>query len=171
MKLMMKTNRCCKSNSKLDQHNAEFLLWKYLSWSKSFSVFCGPILNTMQSKVTIWVCEVFISFFPLIIPVDVLCVSGRVWCHAPGVCRGGNPLGGRFRSCRQLFPFPQWPVAFHHEQSCESECTDTFRRVTGVLYTPEPFFFFQIAVYYKASNRTSTMCYPLPSIDVTDLNL
>lgn len=64
MKLMMKTNRCCKSNSKLDQHNAEFLLWKYLSWSKSFSVFCGPLLNTMQSKVTIRVCEVFISFFP-----------------------------------------------------------------------------------------------------------
>lgn len=145
MKLMMKTNRCCKSNSKLDQHNAEFLLWKYLSWSKSFSVFCGPLLNTMQSKVTIRVCEVFISFFPsvLIIPVDVLCVSGRVWCHAPGVCRGGNPLGGRLRSCRQLFPLPQWPVALHHEQSCESECTDTFRRVTGVLYTPAPFSFFR----------------------------
>lgn len=27
-------------------------------------VFCGPLLNTMQSKVTIRVCEVFISFFP-----------------------------------------------------------------------------------------------------------
>lgn len=72
MKLMMKTNRCCKSNSKLDQHNAEFLLWKYLSWSKSFSVFCGPLLNTMQSKVTIRVCEVFISFS---LRIDYSC-----WC-------------------------------------------------------------------------------------------
>lgn len=55
--------------------------------------------------------------------VDVLSVSGRVWCHAAGVCWRGNSTGSLVCPCRSLCPLPQWPAASHHEQSCESGYT------------------------------------------------